>query len=380
MRARDPTEMFHVKRPSSPGLAHLEHQLRELEAAGLLRQRPAVQPGSAVSYCSNDYLGLASGLAEGVAVGSGASRLVAGEHSEHGALEAALARWLRTESALLFTSGYAANVGLVPALAASPDDLVLSDALNHASLVDGCRLARGQTVVFPHLDVQAVRTLLRGRRPKRAWVVTESYFSMDADSPDLVALRRECDEAGATLVVDEAHAVGAFGPEGRGLLAERKVEADVFVGTLGKAFGGGGAFVAGASALTDWLWNRARSFVFSTGLSPVLAAAGLRSLRAIEAGDELRSRLHARATQLREGLSKLGLRPLGYGHIVPWVIGDSTEAVRTADALRAQGFAVQAIRPPSVGEGTARLRLAASARQSEEDIVRLLQAIEALPR
>ena len=358
-----------------------------------------------MSFCSNDYLGLADtplGRA-GVAVGAGASRLVAGEHVEHEELEAALARWLDAEAALLFTSGYAANVGVVPALAASPDDLVLSDALNHASLVDGCRLARGETRVFPHLDVDAVEAQLKrrgapSRQSGRAWVVTESYFSMDADSPDLGRLRRVCDELGAALIVDEAHAFGVLGPDGRGLLASLGIHADVTVGTLGKAFGAAGAFVVGCQDLIDWLWNRARSFVFSTGLSPALARAGKDALgRLTGPGDDgprgdafggdafgadtgPRVRVLERAAQLRDGLRDLGHPPMGYGHIVPWLIGDSATAVRFAETLQAQGFDVQAIRPPSVPPGTARIRFTASARQSAADVDRLVSAVRELRR
>jgi len=338
---------------------------------------PPAEVGT-LSFCSNDYLGLAAGNDSLASFGAGASRLVAGERAEHVRLERAVATWLGLEAALLFTSGYAANVGLVPALADSAEDLVLSDALCHASLVDGCRLARGRTVIFPHLDTPAVREHLRTTTARRRWVVTESYFSMDADSPDLRELRAICDEYGAALIVDEAHALGVLGPEGRGLLAEANVAADVVVGTLGKAFGGAGAFVAGCEDLVRWLWNRARSFVYSTGLSPAVAAAGLASLERVRSDAGLRTATLARAEQLRSGLHELGLSPLGYGHIVPWCIGDSLDASRMAAALRERGFAVQAIRPPTVPAGTARIRFAASARQSPEDIDRLLAAIRSL--
>ena len=304
--------------------------------------------------------------------------MVAGEHGEHHRLEVALAAWLGVDACLLFTSGYAANVGVMSALADSRDDLILSDALNHASIVDGCRLARAETRVFPHLDVEAVERHLGARGDRRAWVVTESYFSMDADSPDLRRLRHVCDVHGAALIVDEAHALGVLGPEGRGLLANTGVRADVVVGTLGKAFGGGGAFVAGCAALVDWLWNRARSFVFSTGLSPALADAGLRALDIIRADAFPRESALERALQLREGLERLGHPPLGYGHIVPWVLGESSHAVRYAAALQSLGFDVQAIRPPSVPAGTARLRLTASARQSSIDVDHLLAAMAEL--
>ncbi len=364
-----------MKRPPPAGLAHLPGELAALADAGLLRHRPEPFRADAVSFCSNDYLGLAAGFGGPHPIGAGAARLVAGEHAEHVELEGALAAWLGVEAALLFTSGYAANVGMVPALANGAEDLFLSDALNHASLVDGCRLARAETQVYPHLDVDAVDRVLRSSRARRRWVLTESYFSMDADSPDLRRLRQICDDNGAALVVDEAHALGVLGPSGAGLLAAAAVQADVVVGTLGKAFGAAGAFVGGCEALIAWLWNRARSFVFSTGLSPTLAASAQTALLGLRRDSTLRTAALARADQLRVGLRALGHEPLGYGHIVPWLIGDSREALRIAGALRSQGFGVQPIRPPSVPEGTARLRLTASARQTPEDVERLLSAI-----
>jgi len=233
-----------VKHSPPPALAFLAARLDELEAADLLRKPLPSRTAPGLSFCSNDYLGLASRRAPDAPLGAGASRLVSGNTDEHRQLEGALAEWLGVAKALVFTSGYAANVGTLAALA-SRDDTILSDALNHASLVDGARLSRAEIVVYPHLDVAAVRAALASRTQRRCWVVTESYFSMDADSPDLRALRVACDEAGAGLIVDEAHALGVFGPEGRGLCAQEGVEPDVLVGTLGKAFGAGGAFVAG---------------------------------------------------------------------------------------------------------------------------------------
>ncbi len=232
--------------------------------------------------------------------------------------------------------------------------------------------------MFPHLDLGAVRAHLREAGARRKWVVTESYFSMDADSPDLGSLRALCDEHGAALVVDEAHALGVLGPDGRGLAAAAGVEADVLVGTMGKAFGAAGAFVAGCDDLTVWLWNRARPFVFSTGLSPAVAAAGLERLEHARAHPDLRAATLDRADRLRGGLRALGLDPRGHGHIVPLVIGDSLEAVRLADALQSAGFAVQAIRPPSVPPGSARIRFTASALQGRDDVDRLLAQLRGL--
>jgi 8-amino-7-oxononanoate synthase len=371
-------DRLHVKRSTPPALAYLERELDRLAEAGLLRERPSAVSRPRPSFCSNDYLGLTEPTAGGPPNGAGASRLVAGEQESHVALEKEIAGWLRLDDALVFTSGYAANVGTLPALAADAADLVLSDALNHASLVDGCRLARAETQIYPHLDLGAVERLLERGAGRRIFVVTESYFSMDADAPDLGALRRLCDRHGAALVVDEAHALGVLGPEGRGLLAAAGVAADVTIGTLGKALGAGGAFVAGGPSLIAWLWNRARSFVFSTGLSPLLCEAARSALLRSRADTTLRTRALARASELRSGLGGLGLEPLGFGHIVPWVVGDASAAVRIAQALRAKGLDVQAIRPPSVPPGTARLRFTASAMQSPEDVERLIAALRPL--
>jgi 8-amino-7-oxononanoate synthase len=366
--------MFHVKQGTPPALAFLEEALDRARREDLLRERGPAGDPPAVSFCSNDYLGLAQTPAPGAASGAGASRLVGGDRAVHAELEAAAAQLVGHPSALVFTSGYAANLGALSALA-GPGDLVVSDALNHASIIDGARLSRARVEVVPHLDVGAVARALDGRRERRAFVVTESYFSMDADSPDLPALRALCDRAGAALVVDEAHALGVLGPDGRGLCAEAGVAADVLVGTFGKAFGAGGAFVAGCEAVTRWLWNRARSFVFSTGLSPAVAVAALAGLRRATDDRQRRHQVLGASVQLRQGLAALGLHVLGTGHIVPWVLGDAAAAMRTAAALRDRGLDVRAIRPPSVPPGTARLRLTVTAAHRSADIEHALRLI-----
>lgn len=350
-------------------LTHLEDELRALEAQGLRRTRPPVYRGARPSFCSNDYLGLAStqdGFVD--AGGAGASRLVSGEADAHHDLERALAEWLGASAALLFPSGYAANVGVLSSLV-RPGELVVSDALNHASIIDGCRLAKATVAVVPHLDVGATEQALaehaRQHPARPAWVVTESYFGMDADVPDLAALRAACDRHRAGLIVDEAHAFGVLGPEGRGLVAEAGIDADVRIGTLGKAFGRQGAFVAGSHVLIDWLWNRARSFVFSTGLSPALARAGLWAVDHAAAHPELRERCLANAVALR---SRLGAIALGMGPIVPLVTGTPERTLTIAAEARAAGIHVLAIRPPTVPTGTSRLRLTVTARHSDDDI------------
>jgi 8-amino-7-oxononanoate synthase len=360
-------------------LRHLEVALTSLEQQGLLRD-PAAARGvgeGLLNLCSNDYLGYAAEPCPGapLAGGAGASRLVSGNHPAHEQAEQAIMSWLGMDAALLFSSGYAANLGTIAALA-GPSDVIVSDALNHASIVDGCRLSRAAIRVVPHLDLEAVgRELSEARSSRRRWVVTESYFSMDGDSPDLGELRALCDVHDAALVVDEAHAVGVFGPRGAGLCAEAGIAPDVLIGTAGKALGLQGAFVAGSSLLRKWLWNRARPFVFSTGISPALATAiGERVMRAA-ADESSRARLRSVESQLREGLSALGVAQAkrGRGPVIPWVLGSPEAAVAASRRLLERGVLVQAIRPPTVAEGTSRLRISAHARLTPGEIERALE-------
>jgi len=368
-------------RRSDP-LRHLEGELSALRREGLLREPAAAPRGEAglLTLCSNDYLGYATEpwpVAPQLAPsGAGASRLVSGNHPAHEDAEAAVAAWLGVEAALLFSSGYAANLGALSALA-GPGDVIVSDALNHASIIDGCRLSGAALRVVPHLDLGAVgEALMEARSARRRWVVTESYFSMDGDSPDLAALGCLCDTHDAGLVVDEAHALGVFGPGGRGLCAEASVKPDVLIGAAGKALGLHGAFVAGSRLLRTWLWNRARSFVFSTGVSPALALAIRGRVRRAVEDEGARARLRWAEAQLREGLTALGVRGAerGRGPVIPWVLGSAEATVAMSRRLRERGVLVQAIRPPTVPEGTSRLRITAHARLGRDDIERALTA------
>lgn len=365
-------------------LAHLGEALGRLEREGLLRERRAAPPGALV-LCSNDYLGLGRSPANAAAavfpppeLGAGASRLVSGEHPEHLALERDLAAWLEAPAALAFSSGYAANVGLLSALA-GPGDLVVSDALNHASIVDGCRLSRARLAVVAHRDAAAVERALAEHRAQggRRYVVTESYFSMDGDSPDLPALRRIADAHGAALLVDEAHALGVFGPDGRGLAAAQGVRPDALVGTFGKALGAQGAFVAGSAELVAWLWNRARPFVFSTGLSPLLAAHVRRNVALVRRANPQRARLAALAERLRGALRSFGYRlpDASHGPVVPVLVGPSRAALKLSAALAERGFWAPAIRPPTVPEGSARLRLTLYADLGKAELERAIEAL-----
>jgi 8-amino-7-oxononanoate synthase len=366
-------------------------RLDELAAKELLRDPADSQlhsTGPFLDACSNDYLGLGRAgvsretveLLAGARPGAGASRLVQGSFPEHTALERELAEWVGAEACLLTLSAFAANVGLMPAVA-DAESLVVSDALNHASIVDGCRLARARVVVTPHLEVEAVEAALRrhsGAAP--AWVVTEGLFSMDGDSPDLPALRSVCDRYGAGLIVDEAHSLGVFGPGGAGLAAAQGVVAEVLVGGLGKAVGSQGGLLASSAQLRTWLWNRARSFVFSTAASPLLCRLSLRQVRAARSADAARAKLAARASELRAALSARGLPALAgaLGPIIPIVLGSNERALAGMAELRRRGILAQAIRPPSVAEGAARLRLTVHADWPDDAVPRIVDALEAV--
>lgn len=362
-------------------LPHLAAALRARAEKHLLREPPPRRP-PARTFCSNDYLGLArKPLVSGDApAGASASRLVCGDGDAHAALETSLAAFFEVPSALVFASGYAANVGTIAALV-QEGDAVFSDRANHASLIDGMRLSKGRIIPYAHNDLADLEEKLLRAKTEHApfaqrWVVTESYFSMDADGPDLVALRALCDRHGALLVLDEAHAVGVFGPSGRGLAAAAGIMPDVLLGTLGKALGTQGAFVAGAPELIQYLWNCARSFVFSTGISPALAAHAATQLAIVRDGDALRAKLHANTATLREGMTALGCILHGHGPIVPWVIGRDADALARASALLTEGFHAQAIRPPTVPPGTARLRITTNAGHDLADVEAFLSALK----
>jgi 8-amino-7-oxononanoate synthase len=369
--------------------------LAAFEAAGLLRtpddgaRRRQAQLAAAglgapfIDASSNDYLGLAAQIVsretdvQGATVGAGASRLIHGSRDAQLALERELAAWVGLPESLLFTSGYAANVGLVSALGEA-GTVVLSDQLNHASIIDGCRLSKADVEVVPHLDSEALaRLLARHSKARARWVVTEACFSMDGDGPDLPRLRRLCDDHGAGLIVDEAHSLGVMGPRGAGRCAEAGVKPDALVGTLGKAVGSQGAFVAGSIALRTLLWNRARSFVFSTASSPLLARVTTLHVERARGSEAERSALSAMVASLRAELAALGVRVesgLG-GPIIPILVGDNHSVMRAALALESEGILAQAIRPPTVPEGSARLRLTVSASWPEGAPSRVAAAV-----
>ncbi len=340
--------------------------------AGALRKPD--RSGSALDVASNDYLGLTHVPRETWS-GAGASRLVFGTKPAHRRLEAAVARWLGTECAVLFSSGYAANLAVVGALAL-PEDHVVADALNHASLIDGVRLSGAARTVCPHLSVEAVDEALRVPSSGAKWVVTESYFSMDGDVPELAALAGLTHRHHAGLIVDEAHALGVFGPQGRGLCAEAGIRPTALVGTFGKAFGLQGAFVAGSADLIRLIWNRGRSFVYSTAPSPTLCAAVEARLGQVRAAEASRRRLEGLGAALRSALAAGGAQVVaGRGPIVPVVLGHERRALACAAWLAQQGIRAVAIRPPTVPEGAARIRLTVKATFTWDDIQRVADAV-----
>jgi 8-amino-7-oxononanoate synthase len=340
--------------------------------------------------CSNDYLGLrrdprlaeaAASAARTFGTGAGAARLLRGTCPLHDDLEAALAGWKGTEACLLFNTGYQANATLIPALIGA-GDAVFSDALNHASLVDGCRMARASGAhlgIFRHLDLGDLETQLstwQGAAPAGALalVTTDAVFSMDGDAADLPALLDICERHSALLLIDEAHATGLLGADGAGLAQRQGVHGRVplVMGTLGKAIGSFGAFVCCGSALHDQLLNTARGFIFSTALPPPVLGAALEGIRLARAEPWRRERALGFADQLRETLDQ----PSQPSAIVPVPVGADAAAVRLAQSLQAQGFDVRAVRPPTVPEGSARLRITTGAHLEAAEV----EALAALLR
>ncbi len=367
----------------------LREELDELHASGRYRTLPMLAGGGVrrrlagqdvLVFCSNDYLGLATEpvLAEAsnqattaLGTGAGGARLISGNGELYAALEQELAAWCGYEAALCFSTGYLANMGVLTVLAGA-DDVIASDALNHASIIDGCRLSRAEVRVYPHGDVTALAGILRAASgARRRLVVTESLFSMDGDIAPLAAILDVARQHDALVVVDEAHALGVYGSHGGGVLQALGLggHADALVGTMGKAMGSAGAFVAGSRLLVDVLLNKARSFIFNTGLPPGVLAASLAALGMLRTDGVLRrERLLEHARRLRYGLGELGFTVGGESYILPVILGDSQLTLTWRDALLEEGLFVQAIRPPTVPVGTSRLRLTVSAAHGAADI------------
>ena len=382
-------------------MSEIEQRLAELREFGLYRRlrmvsgpqgpRVVLEGRPVLLLCSNNYLGLAdhprvrqaaADAAMRWGVGAGASRLVSGSMTIHRRLEEALAEFEGTEAALLFGSGYLANTGVISALAGD-GGFVFSDELNHASVVDGCRLAGAETFVYRHADPDHLEWGLRRAGDAPSLIVTDGVFSMDGD---VAPLEEICDLAaryGARVMVDEAHATGALGLDGRGAVAEAGLEdeVDVIVGTLGKALGSYGAYVACDEKIAAYLINTARTLIFSTAPPPPAAAGALAALELLEEQPRRIERLSANADLLRAELEAQGFDTgPSRTQIVPLVVGDARLAVRFCDAALARGVFAQAIRPPTVPEGTSRLRLAVMASHGKQELREAARALAAAAR
>lgn len=401
--------------PSASWLDDFPTRMAELDRAHLRRKRRAVEPqrgadGALVSgvrlcvdgrpmlaFCSNDYLGLAQHPAlvqaacdgaRAYGVGSTGSPLVSGHSTANAALEHALAAFVGLPRALYFYAGFATNIGIVPALV-GPGDAIFSDALNHACLIDGARLSKAQIHRYDHADLAGLEEALARSTAARKLVMTDAVFSMDGDVANIPALLDLCERFDALLLLDDAHGFGVLGPQGRGTLAQaglwgaqasRRV---LYMATLGKAAGVAGAFVAGDDTLVEWLLQKTRSYTFATAAPALLAHALRASLQLIEHEEWRRNHLQALIARLRSGLAA-GLQGSHWRlsdsqtAIQPLLIGSNAEALAVMQALQERGLWVPAIRPPTVPEGTARLRIALSAAHSEADVDALVQALSAL--
>lgn len=371
----------------------VEAELAELDAAHLRRRLRVMPRKTAVlNFASNDYLGLSqhdavkAALMDGVArhgAGSGASRLVTGTHEAHAELEERLAAFKHTEAALTFGSGYAAALGAITALVREGDTVIL-DKLSHASLIDAARLSGATVRVFPHNHLGKLESLLKRCVPssRRVLVVTESVFSMDGDTAPLAEMVELKDRHGAWLLVDEAHAVGVLGPQGRGLAAALGVadRVDIHLGTLSKAVGLSGGYIAARRVVIDLLVNRARSFIYTTAPPPALAYAANHALEilASEEGDKLRKRLHGHVRTLRTGLGMNADAPLTAIH--PHIVGDEALAMSLAGRLVEKGYLIPAIRYPTVPRGSARLRITLTAAHKAAEVRQLIQVINETSR
>ena len=387
----------------SPLLPRLQQQLHQREQAGLLRRRlrrdssqqpqQIIDSRTMISFCSNDYLGLANhpqviaafqSAAHRYGVGSGASHLVSGHCAAHQLLEEELAAFLGRDKVLLFSTGYMANTGIINALVGA-DGLVLQDSLNHASLLDGGWLSRAQSQRYPHRNMQALENMLSAAQNAQfnhVLVVSDGVFSMDGDLAPLSELIALTQKTGAWLMIDDAHGIGCLGESGRGIIEIKgelftQQQVPILVGTLGKAFGTAGAFVAGDADLIDYLVQFARPYVFSTAMPPALAEASRVSLRLLQDEHWRRERLRSLIKQFRDAATALNL-PLADSHtsIQAIIFGDVRTTLAASGILAQRGLHVSAIRPPTVPAGTSRLRITLSASHSDEHLQRLISGLE----
>jgi len=375
-----------------------ETELEQIKAAGLYRHLRRVENDQGptlrldgrevINFSSNNYLGIANhpdlaaaakDAIDRYGCGSGASRLISGNMTLHEQLEQRLAEFKGTEAALVFNSGFQANSGILATLAGE-GDVILSDSLNHASIIDGCRLSRAKTIVYEHGDLDQLEAGLdqaAGARCKL--IVTESIFSMDGDQAPLREIVELAEKNGAMVMVDEAHATGVFADNGAGLVARLGLgdRVQVQMGTLGKALGGFGAYVAGSAALREFLINRCRSFIFTTALPPAVMAMAVAAIDLVRREPERREQLFCNCRRFEEGLRDLGF-PLGTcdSPIVPLIIGDAEKTMGLSERLLAKGVFAQGIRPPTVPLGTSRLRITLMATHTQEHIGKALDAFK----
>ena len=377
-------------------LGELERELDQLRSLGLLRgvrltatpptPRFVIDGRDVVNLSSNNYLGLAThpelikAAVEAVKIygcSPTSSRLISGTTDLHARLEERLSTFQGREGALVFNSGYAANTGIISALMGK-EDLILSDSLNHASIIDGCRLSRAEVEVYPHGDLEALEGLLKSSYGKRRrLVITEGLFSMDGDIPNLCGLAELAEKYRAWLMVDEAHAFGIMGRGGRGLVNQLNLSdrVQILMGTFGKALGSFGAFVTGERALIDYLINRCRPFIFSTALPAHMCAISLKALELLEEADPMRERLEENARYFREELKSMGFDTMkSEAYIVPVLIGDPRLTKEMAELLFKEGVYAPAIRPPSVPPGSSRIRCGIMATHSLADLDMSLEA------
>ncbi len=387
--------------PTHPGHRRIQEELQRLRAQHLYRTRRVLESPQGVevrvdgenllSFCSNDYLGLANDArviaafrsgAEHYGVGSGASHLVTGHSVAHHALEEELAAFVGAERALLFSTGYMANLGIVSALL-DRHGTVFEDKLNHASLIDAARLSGAQVKRYAHGDLARLETLLAVGEGEKL-VLTDGVFSMDGDVADVARLTTLAQQHAAWLLVDDAHGLGVLGAHGRGTLELFGLQPQaplILLGTLGKAFGTFGAFIVGDTDLVEYLIQRARPYIYTTALPPAVAEATRASLRIVQQEGWRRDALNARIAQFRAGAAQLGLTLLDSPTpIQALILGEAQAAVAASDALRTRGILVAAIRPPTVPAGSARLRITFSAQHSAQHIERLLEALATLPQ
>lgn len=355
---------------------HWTDELDKLRSEGLYRVMPEIEgmPGpevivngrAALNFSSNNYLGLAGHealieasvkAARKYGAGSTASRLIAGNTGPHRDLERMISKWKGVQAALVFTSGYQANIGALTSVAGK-GDLIVSDQLNHASIIDGCRLSRAETKIYPHLDMEALERLLHVGDYDHRVIITESVFSMDGDNAPLKEIQRLADKYSASVIVDEAHGAGVFGPIGEGLCSELGTRPFLQMGTLGKALGSSGAYLAGNREVIELIINRARSFIYTTAAPPTVTAASMAAIEIVRSreGAERRKRLHENC----EIFSGIINRELGAeyssSHILPVIIGESKKTMKISENLLEKGVFAHGIRYPTVPEGSARIR------------------------